>query len=108
MSKALQIIESTVNQTFDCGIVLEVLNTDLTKKHLTVLVNSKDEWNGCNLFSALEYVNSQLTKVAKSDSLAMGYKSTGFKMVKDDTGKIIFEKFIDWKPQHIPRKTNQG
>jgi len=108
MSKALQKIEATVNQKFDCGITLEVLSADLTKKTLTVLVNSQDEWGGCTLFSALEYVNAEISQVAKNDLNAIGYKSTGFKMVKDNNENVVFEKYIDWIPQHIKRKDNQS
>ena len=107
MSQALIKIEAAINQKFDCGIVLEVLNTDLTKKTLTVLINSEDNWDSFNLFTALEYVNSQITKVAKNDREAIGYKSTGFKIIKDDTGKTIFENFVNWKPQNVANKTGQ-
>ena len=108
MSEALTKIEKSLNQKFDCGIVMEVLNNDLTTKTLTVLVNSKDKWDTNNLFGSLEYVRSKLKDVAIADLSAIGFKSSGFKMVKDGYDNVVFEKFIEWSPQYISRKVNQG
>ncbi len=103
-------LKETTGQTYDSGITFEIINTDLSKKMLTILINSKDDWGGYgNKRDNMNYLNSRMFEMAKIEPSALGFSSVGFDVAIENGGKdVAFVPFGKSKPTLIKTTINQN